>query len=366
MSRIAARTGIAAMVATLAAALLGISGAVSAEGDPDVGVAVALMPLARLPLSSEQAQMLNGPRGIVQPGLYMILPAHAPDACLDPRGFDNALGTQPYITQRRCNGPVPLDTDPQLFTIAPHPEGGMTIRPTNYGNRQESRHRHCLTVARGVIFGAPRIDLLECNGADGDLARAGAPDQRFGLLAQPGKAAHRIVPWQPSLFESDCVTVRDASTDLDDANADGHNTDLIKAGCGQTGQAFRLSYLGPASLADANASAQGFPAMLAGLGWQPGADGFRRAVPVAGIDLPGETLCVVSGNESDPQSCARMCLADKRCAAFSWYAAAIQNRFTKAHKPAQCNLKASYGEPFALPSARAASVASGIVRPTIR
>lgn len=333
---------IAAVVATLGGTTLA-----SAEGDN------AGFPAKAQALSPQQAADLLGPRGAnVRPGTYMLRSVDAPQSCMN--WVAGGFGPR-FVAMKPCHivpkvGPGLLN-GPQLFTIMPHPLGGMTLRAANVASEPEWRNTYCATVARGVLIGAPRLDLEMCDNVNSDWPGTGAPDQRFGLLKQGNGPVYRIVPWQPSLFEADCLAVRDPGAAADYTRSLNENVDLVKVGCANPGTDFELIYIGPYPASDPKVRT--FDRLLNPLDWFRAEDGWVRLRPVAGVDLPGSTLQSIPSDIGGERNCASLCLADTRCRAFTWYA-------PSASKAAQCVLKADFRQAVAGPLTR---YSSGIVRP---
>lgn len=337
------------ILAALAACLALLAGAplVRAEGDN------AGLPLKAQTLSVQQAADLYGPRGAnVRPGTYMLRSVDAPQSCMS--WVAGGFGPR-FVAMKPCHmvprpGPALLD-GPQLFTIMPHPQGGMTLRAANVASEPEWRNTYCATIARGVLIGAPRLDVEMCDNVNTDWPAAGAPDQRFGLLKQGSGPVFRIVPWQPSLFEADCMAVRDPAAAADYKRSLNENADLVKVGCANPGTAFELIYVGPYPVSDPKVRT--FDRLLNPLDWYRAEDGWVRLRPVAGVDLPGTTIQSIPSAVGGERNCASLCLANSQCRAFTWYA-------PSAGKAAQCVLKADYRQAVAGPAAR---FSSGIVRP---
>lgn len=110
-------------------------------------------------------------------GAYMIHPAGAPRDCL-------VAGAGAHLRidvgcAHRAEG---------QFMIVRNSTGRYTIRPSD-------RPSFCATVARGVVFGAPAIDVLACGGrvAPDDLCDAGDPDQTFDFIDGPNFLIYGIV-----------------------------------------------------------------------------------------------------------------------------------------------------------------------------
>jgi len=337
------------ILATLVAGLAALGSATFAWAEGDN----AGLPLKTQPLSAQQAADLFGPRGAnLRPGTYMLRSVDAPQSCMN--WVSGGLGPR-FVAMKPCHmvprsGSALLD-GPQLFTIMPHPQGGMTLRAANVASEPEWRNTYCATAARGVLIGAPRLDLEMCDNVNSDWPGAGAPDQRFGLLRQDNGPVYRIVPWQASLFEADCFAVRDPGAAGDYTRSLNQNVDLVKVGCTNPGTAFELIHVGAYPVSDPKLRT--FDRLLNPLDWYRADDGWVRLRPVAGVDLPGSTLQSIPSAAGGERNCASLCLANTRCRAFTWYA-------PTAGKAAQCVLKDDFRQAVAGPAGR---FASGIVRP---
>ena len=237
------------------------------------------------------------------------------------------------------------------FVVLPHAAGGYTIRSANEWparglERQNTANRllSCVTMARGVVFGPPGVDVLACDqpAGAGGYGSIGTTDQRFEILPVgkgPPNRYHLLV--NGGGRPQRCVEVRGASREVD--------TDLGVADCtGAENQVFEFNYSGsPAPWRDDLASAQA-------LGWtDQGKGGMLSAVPVGGVNLMGGDIGGDASVNDQGQACAVMCVQNSECRAFTWVRPGVQG------PTAMCWLKG----PSYSPANADANTASGLVRP---
>ena len=218
------------------------------------------------------------------------------------------------------------------IALVPHPRGGFTLRsvPPYYARMDgtpngANRLLSCVTVARNVVIGPPGIDIWPCD-TDGSQpwSQAGGADQRFNMVPAPGNGNYTI----SHMYSDDnsrhmnCIDVRGASANL--------NTDLIDWECNnQQNQVFHLTYLGPLTTRDDIATAQSLSpaAMLSNHVFVPVAalpPVIRRGVNFPGMDISGQDTANDGGT-----ACARICVANTQCRAFSWVRPGVQGPSAK-------------------------------------
>lgn len=184
---------------------------------------LSIVSLALTMLSSWPAAALAAvPPAQGMAGLFEIVPLH-----IEP--------PSPIYTQFEPFHPVHLSLfnqdssrDP-LFEFFPQAGNTYAIR---------TQRGECATVARGVLLGSPRIDMLPCDTPPGAVSRCqiGAEDQRF--LLRPVAANL----YQVQTMEGQCWDVRDASRDP--------GTDVVAHECHSgANQRFRLSQIQRANYA---------------------------------------------------------------------------------------------------------------------
>ena len=178
--------------------------------------------------------------GAVQPlppGLYEIRALHS-GLCL---GEVAAVGPRfAHLVQQVCSS-----TAAQRFAVTALEGGGYAIRT---GDR-------CATVARGVILGAPAIDVAACDAAP--MCVAGRADQAFRLRFIQGGPSRLGDIYEVRAEGGDCWDVRDAGR--------GPDADVIRFGCsGRDNQRFRFRWIGrPGSAEEARcAERAGWPQLL--------------------------------------------------------------------------------------------------------
>lgn len=267
------------------------------------------------------------------PGDYQLSPVSNPSLCMGFTGTSTTV-RQPYLTLQPCPAiaaPSDLSSSPTAafvsLVVVPHPDGGhrLTVRGA------------CATVARGVVFGPPAIDVLPCNvQASGTPALDGALDQRFTLVSRG-----------PSTFElrtqsGKCVVPQGGPREL--------GTQLIEADCiGRTDLAFTLTSAGPVmDQRDRDA--------MALFGWTHIGEASRivtnptaRFVPNRALATP--TYTTLTTHNDAGRSCAIACLSDARCKGFNWSKPASPT-------PLLCELKDTLA-----PTNANAALVTGQVRP---
>jgi hypothetical protein len=266
------------------------------------------------------------------PGDYQFSPVDGSGLCA---GFTSSTTTfrKDYLSLQPCPLILPpgdLSGTPQAafrtLAVVPHPDGGhrLTVRGA------------CATVARGVIFGAPAIDVLPCDQPlSQSAALAGANDQRFILTAKGAG----IVEIRTATGK--CVSPHGGPQAID--------TQLIETDCnGSRGQLFNMTLAG-------SVSDQRDVEALTLFGWTRLGELTRSNLnPIARI-IPNRMMASPTYQTSqtandDGRSCAIQCLSDPRCKGYNWSKPSAPN-------PLLCELKASV-----VPSTVNASIVTGQVR----
>ncbi len=289
-------------------------------------------------ISDTQRTALLGQVG-PRPGVYRLKPLHS-GYCL---GVTNAVAwpEKEHITQKECQG---IATN---FWVIPHPAGGYTIRtdepiPQSTRAFTPDQKPYCATVARGVFFGAPRIDLYDCGlpAGAGDWAFAGLDDQRFDLKPV-GPNNYEIRPVGNS---NDCWAVRDASR--------GYLVDILRWNChGGAEQHFNFEPVKPLP-ADIESSA------LQKSGWFPSPDGPRRRAAANGVNIPGGDYASFETIADGGDYCMKRCHELAQCKAWTWTAAGYAGNATP-----MCFWKSSVGQPVNKGRAFFNKIFSGVIRP---
>lgn len=153
----------------------------------------------------------------IEPGAYTIKPLHV-------QQYPQRLGgVPPPITQQEAFvGLVSESWSADKFYIFPHRDGGHVI-----ANNPEITS--CATVARGVVLGAPRIDLRACDPAPAPRSRCdiGVEDQRFRFRRISGNI------YEIHTLSQACWDVRGAGR--------SDRTDVLASDCNSMGhQRFEL------------------------------------------------------------------------------------------------------------------------------
>jgi hypothetical protein len=266
------------------------------------------------------------------PGDYQFASVDGAGLCA---GYTSSTTTlrKDYLSLQPCPQILPpgdLSAPPQAafrsLAVVPHADGGnrLTVRGA------------CATVARGVIFGAPSIDVLPCDQSSSQSsALAGANDQRF-ILASKGVGIVEI-----RTAAGKCVTPQSGPQSPD--------TQLIESDCNSSrSQLFSMTLAG-------SVSDQRDVEALALFGWtrlgeltRSNLNPIARIIPNRMMSSP--TYLTSQTANDDGRSCALQCLSDARCKGFNWSKATAPN-------PMLCELKASL-----VPSSANASTFTGQVR----
>ncbi|HEX4848934.1 MAG TPA: hypothetical protein VFV30_12390, partial [Novosphingobium sp.] len=226
---------------TLSALLAASAAAVSAQDVDQVvhmdGPGVTAVPAQRVaqpvsnPLTAAQQKAISQGKAL-RPGVYRLRSVHS-GGCLATNFAVPRFLFQLSSCGTELIGNMYYGDDGLNLAILPHPAGGYTVRsahPAYLGWVQNGlrapvngEYGNCLTVARGVILGAPRIELLPCDSA-GDWTRTGADDQRFFFLPS-GPGTYQIALALTG-DGTDCWALRNGSRDS--------QTDVIRWQCNRT------------------------------------------------------------------------------------------------------------------------------------
>lgn len=335
---------------TLGAALTATAAALTAQVvvDPSAsqnGVQPMAWPVQGPPLTTEQSRALFQGKGM-RPGVYRFRSLHS-GLC----AVVSDTGATPPLETWDC------DRDDgwqhagynNYWVVIPHRAGGYTVRGNNTrlrfaGQRPEGPGEltACMTVARGVLIGAPRIELRSCEAAGPDWTWAGAPDQRF-MIRKSGRDTvefRLLTGGQESL---DCWALRES----------GRNggTGVIQWTCNNTpDQLWQAVWMGPIA-------PQFEEATLRKAGWYGTPTGHFSVAKSLGVELVG------GGDESFDTAadsgdyCAKRCAELDRCKGWTWTAAGYNGNAAP-----RCNWKT--GNPQVINRGPAAQyqVISGFVR----
>lgn len=234
------------------------------------------------------------------PGDYQVSPIDGAGLCVSFTQSTTTLRKN-YLSLQTCPAIAPA-SDPSGSTsaafrslaVVPHPDGGhrLTVRGG------------CATVARGVLFGAPAIDVLTCDRQGTQSAALdGSADQRFVLVSKGANA------FEIRTQSGKCIAPQGGPQAAD--------TQMIEAPCnGQRDQIFNFTLAG--SVMD-----QRDVDALALFGWTRLGELTRSSLnPVARI-IPNRTLAgpayssLQTAND-DGRSCAILCVREARCKGFNW------------------------------------------------
>lgn len=249
-----------------------------------------------------------------------------------------AITTQlPHIVLEPCSNPIawqsimlaPNGTTTQSLDMA----SPVTWRMTTPNNSS------CLTAARGVIFGAPAVDEIAC-APNADPVRRGAADQTWRLRHRG--AFHTF---ELRTLDGRCWTAQGGTPRA------GVQVVLERCSDLTGGQQWVIGepqggWLDPANRASAEA-----------FGWLPieavsgGSPGLFRSL--RHLNLPsGDYTPGIATLDDEGMECARMCIADQACLAYTW----VDPRARGGQ--AMCYKKNSYSQAVADNFTN-----SGIVRP---
>lgn len=300
------------------------------------------VPLEQAANEGQMAELTAGAR--FRPGVYLIRPLNA-QLCLEQYAAGGL--ERPYIRLANCN----LQVSNQHFALIPSVHTKATIRTTASLGSQ-NRLTTCATVARGVVFGPPRIDLLDCDFGPGDQSwfYVGNRDQRMELIWSPQKSAHEIKT-NDGFGTMKCWAMR--------GDGNGVGTDVIQWDCnGQNDQFFNLVYLRPL---DAGVEAEALKAFE----WLQTPDGPRKRPRVGAMDIPGGDYAAFETINDSGEYCSMRCVESPECKAYTWkgpnyYFDPLSNQ--PPTKP-MCHLKSSVGQAFFRGVAKVHLIRSGIVRP---
>ncbi len=339
-------------IALALAAFAGIgAGAGLAQTSPEnTGIAVEVAPLpvatpvagvarpSGTTLTQAQRKMI-AQAGAVRPGYYRLRSLHA-GLCGSTIGIDD----NPPFQLGRCDAHRGFNN----FAVLPHPGTGYTLRshPTRYGYSQErdntsSELGNCLTTARNVLIGAPRIELRPCDVTGTDWSRAGAGDQRF-FIQKIGSDTYQIA--LSELGDStDCWVLRDGGRN--------EGTEVIRWQCARTpDQLWQLEWAGPLE-----------PALEARLldqtGWYRTPSGHFSILGADSLDIQGNVYSRFETANDNGDYCRKRCAELDRCKAWTWTGQGLVG-----NDPPMCMWMDSVGPTINRGSGTAGKLRSGIVR----
>lgn len=219
----------------------------------------------------------------------------------------------PHLVLEPCNAVV----GEQWLELVPN---GTTSTPLDGAStvtwRIMSRQK-CLTAARGVLFGAPAVDEVDCGSRDGIPAmssRMGAADQTWRLQFRPDAANPGAVGPRPfvqiRLADGRCWSAQGR-----DLRA---GVQLVMDPCAdQVGQQFEVVNRQTGVMTEPNQTA------IAEFGWTglPQPRGFQlshfRAMPRLNLPSGDYTQGLATANDQG-LACAQACADDASCKGFTW------------------------------------------------
>lgn len=228
------------------------------------------------------------------PGEYDVMPGQG--MCLE-RVSGGSIFVAPHLAIGACN--------PALFgqslEVAPVGREGSTAGGATNVTWRVTNGNECATVARGVVFGPPRVDMLPCDPNGPDRNTAGARDQRFTL--RPAGGGQVFVVTQ----DGRCWTAEGSSPRV--------SGKIFVENCdGRGGQSFTLNRSGMLMTEINRASALAF-------GWTTVQTNsvFDRQFRIASHYLPSGdyTTGIATANDQGVE-CARLCTADINCKGYTW------------------------------------------------
>lgn len=330
----------------IGAVLAACGGALAAQVIVDpVATRIGVEPVGGPALSAEQARALNQGLGM-RPGVYRFRSLHS-GLCASV----SETGPNPPLDTWDCDRDDGWNRAGynNYWVVLPHRAGGYTIRGNNTRLRFAGQRppgpgelTACMTVARGVLIGAPRIELRSCDPAGDDWTWAGAPDQRFGVR-KTGRDTVEIRLQTGNQDSLDCWTLRE--------NGRSGGTGVIQWTCnGTPDQRWEAIWMGPIA-------PQFEEATLRKAGWYRTASGHFSIARAMGVELVG------GGDESFETAadlgdyCAKRCAELDRCRAWTWTAAGYGG-----NSAPRCNWKTGNPQVVNRGAAARNQVMSGFVR----
>lgn len=234
------------------------------------------------------------------PGIYQVR-AEGTNLCLQRQG--GAIRTQlPHLVLQNCDGAA-FD---QAIEFVPNGTAAEPLAGASQITWRIMTRQKCLTAARGVVFGAPAVDELECGTRNGDalLAHKGAADQTWRLRRTGSGNSVEIRGG-----DGRCWTPQGAELRAGVA--------LTLEACGsRAGQRFELfGQQGDVQTLDNVEAVEEF-------GWLRLTN--PRVVPARFRSMPGQNLPsgdytsgIATANDRGA-ACAQACADDAQCKGFTW------------------------------------------------
>ena len=234
------------------------------------------------------------------PGTYQ-LKVEGTNLCLQ-RESGATRAQLPHLVLRACNATL-FD---QSIELVPNGTSAAALDGASQVTWRIMTRQKCMTAARGVVFGPPAVDEVECGFRNGDplLVHMGAADQTWRLRQAGAGRAVEI-----RLDDGRCWTPQGGEL--------REGVQLTMEACGSRGgQRFEIfGQQGDVATIDNSESAEDF-------GWMrlpnpvPPVTRFR-AMPRQNLPSGDYTSGIPTANDRG-QACAQACADDVQCKGFTW------------------------------------------------
>lgn len=213
----------------------------------------------------------------------------------------NWVGQNPFFSAQKCGNLYGafLGIIPVAFN-----DNKISFRITNSNN--------CATIARGVVFGPPALDAINCEGANREFPElSAANDQKFTFIRNANGTVKIITN------ENKCIGVQGGNP--------SENNQIIQENCTNiSSQNFKMIEASDAiNISDINA--------LKKFGWFHTQTGALANAPntffrsMRGMNYPsGDYRWFATDNDSGSK-CAIECTRDNSCKAYTWVNPAARN-----------------------------------------
>lgn len=342
---------------TLSALLAASAAAVSAQDVDQVvhmdGPGVTAVPAQRVaqpasnPLTASQKKAIAQGRG-PRPGVYRIRSVLS-GRCIVVSGS----GTNPPAETWDCENQDGWQHGGfnNHWVVLPHPSGGFTLRGhpqrlrfDNERPRRAGEYASCLSVARGVILGAPRIELQPCDTQRGDWVYVGADYQRFFVLPAGGRS--NLLASAEAGDASECINLYNGGR--------GDGTGVIRWPCAQTSdQMWELEWYGvitPNYEEDLLREGQ----------WYRTPSGHFSILGADGLSFSGAPYNTFETANDGGDYCRKRCAELDQCKAWTWTGPGY---VINSNDPPKCAWYAAVGEPMNRGPKTFGKLRSGVVRP---
>lgn len=237
------------------------------------------------------------------------------------------------------------------WVVLPHPAGGYTVRGhpqrlsfANERPRRVGEYASCLSVARNVVLGAPRIELQPCDAQNGDWMQVGPDYQRF-FMQQTGPRSYMLASTEVG-DASECVNLREGGR--------GDGTGVIRWPCARTpDQMWELEWYGVITPDYEDR-------LLRKESWYRTPSGHFNILGADGLDLTGPVYSSFDTANDLGDYCRKRCAELDQCKAWTWTGPGY---VTNSNDPPKCYWKSAAGEAINRGPASFGKLRSGIVRP---